>query len=404
MNLLSLSWKNLISKPLNLFLNVVLFALGVGLVSFLLLINTQLEDKFEKNLAGIDMVVGAKGSPLQLILSSMYHVDAPTGNIPLKSAKPFLNPKHPLIETAIPLSLGDNYQGNRIVGTTPQILDLYDAEIGEGALWSKDFQCVVGANVANDQDLKIGSAFHSAHGLVHDELGDDLMTHAHHDFVVSGILKPTGSVIDQLILTSTETIWHVHEEEESAADAEESEEAITSILVKFKSHNFRTLSMPRAINENTNMQATSPAVQMNMLYANIGVGEKALRWLAALIIGVSMLSIFISLFSSLKDRKYELAIMRVMGASPAKNFALILTEGLLLALIGCIIGLVLSHGGMALLAGKLKEAYRYEFDASIFLKDEIYLILGALVIGLVAALIPAIQASRTDISETLGEN
>ena len=169
MNLLTLSWKNLINKPLNLFLNVVLFALGIGLVSFLLLVNKQLGDKFEKNLAGIDMVIGAKGSPLQLILSSMYHVDAPTGNIPLKAAKPFLNPKHPLIKSAIPLSLGDNYKGYRIVGTTDKILGLYNAEVGEGKLWSRDFECVIGANVAAEQGLKLGSAFHSAHGLVHDD-------------------------------------------------------------------------------------------------------------------------------------------------------------------------------------------------------------------------------------------
>lgn len=402
MNLLTLSWKNLINKPLNLFLNVVLFALGIGLVSFLLLVNKQLGDKFEKNLAGIDMVIGAKGSPLQLILSSMYHVDAPTGNIPLEAAKPFLNPKHPLIKTAIPLSLGDNYQGYRIVGTTEKMLDLYDGEIAEGTLWSGDFECVVGANVAVEQGLKLGNAFHSAHGLVH----DDLLAHAHHDFIVSGILKPTGSVIDQLILTSTETIWHVHEEEEPKENTNDEEEKgpdITSVLIQFKGNNFRTLSMPRAINENTNMQAASPAIQLNQLYANIGAGEKALRWMAALIIFVSMLSIFISLYSSLKERKYELSIMRVMGASPAKNLALILTEGIVLTAIGCLAGLLLSHVGMYLLAGKLKEAYQYHFEPWMFLREEGYLILGGLAIGLVAALIPAIQASKTDISKTLSE-
>ena len=401
MNLLTLSWKNLVNKPLNLFLNVVLFALGIGLVSFLLLVNKQLGDKFEKNLAGIDMVIGAKGSPLQLILSSMYHVDAPTGNISLEAAKPFLNPKHPLIKTAIPLSLGDNYQGYRIVGTTEKILDLYGAEIEEGALWSKDFECVIGANVAAEQGLKLGSAFHSAHGLVH----DDLMAHAHHDFIVSGILKPTGSVIDQLILSSTETIWHVHEEETPKEEAEQEDKGpdITSILIQFNGNNFRTLSMPRAINENTNMQAASPAIQLNQLYANIGAGEKTLRWMAALIIFVSMLSIFISLYSSLKERKYELSIMRVMGASPSKNLALILLEGLVLAAIGCFAGLLLSHAGMSLLAGKLKEAYQYHFEPWMFLREEGYLILVGLFIGLFAALIPAIQASRTDISKTLSE-
>jgi len=402
MNLLTLSWKNLINKPLNLFLNVVLFALGIGLVSFLFLIDKQIGDKFAKNEAGIDMVIGAKGSPLQLILSSMYHVDAPTGNIPLDKAKPFLNPKHPLIETAIPLSLGDNYKGHRIVGTTEQILDLYDATLATGKLWYKDFECVIGAGVAEERGLKIGDFFHSAHGLVH----DDLMAHDHHDFIVSGILNQTGSVADQLIFCSTETIWHVHEEEPKEGEAEEEENGpeITSILVKFKGQNFRTLSMPRAINENTNMQAATPAVHMNQLYANISVGEKALRWLAGLIVFVSMLSIFISLYSSLKERKYELAIMRVMGSSPTKNLSLILLEGLILAILGSLFGLLLSHGGMELLSGKLKEAYRYDFDSMLFLKEEGYLILGALALGLLAALIPAIQASRTDISETLGGN
>ena len=114
MNLLALSWKNLVNKPLSMLLSLVLFALGVGLISLLFLLNQQLQDKFDKNLAGIDLVVGAKGSPLQLILSSMYHIDAPTGNISIEEATPFLRPGHPLIKTAVPLSLGDSHKGYRI--------------------------------------------------------------------------------------------------------------------------------------------------------------------------------------------------------------------------------------------------------------------------------------------------
>ena len=101
MNLVRLSWKNLTNKPWAMLLSVVLFALGVGLISLLFLLEKQLQDNFEKNLAGIDLVIGAKGSPLQLILSSMYHIDAPTGNVALKDAKPFLNPNHPLIGQAL---------------------------------------------------------------------------------------------------------------------------------------------------------------------------------------------------------------------------------------------------------------------------------------------------------------
>ena len=126
MNTFKLAWRNIIHDPLTLFLNLVLLTLGIGLINFILLVNTQLKDKFEKNLAGVDMVVGAKGSPLQMILSSMYHIDAPTGNISIKEATPFLREKHPLIDKSVPLSMGDSHKGYRIIGTDHSILPFYN--------------------------------------------------------------------------------------------------------------------------------------------------------------------------------------------------------------------------------------------------------------------------------------
>lgn len=445
MNLLSLSWKNLANKPLSTLLSLVLFALGVGLISLLFLLNRQLQDKFEKNLAGIDLVVGAKGSPLQLILSSMYHIDAPTGNISIQEATPFLRPGHPLIQTAVPLSLGDSHKGYRIVGTTPDILGLYEAKVGAGSIWKATMETTIGAAVAEGLKLKVGDSFHSSHGFVQDEnlVHDDAGA-----FKVVGILQPTGSVIDQLILTNNQSIWAVHEhggeghEEETAQETEHPHEEgeahdhagedagsgeqphahegdtyapdkplleypekdITSILIKFKSRtNYQALNMQRGINENTGLQAATPAIEINRLYALLGVGAKALRWLAIIIVAVSGLSIFISLYSSLRDRRYELALMRVMGASPGKLLVLIILEGLLLAALGYALGIALSHAGMEVLAGQMKESYRYTFSGMVFLKEELYLLAGALGIGFLAAILPAIQASRTDISTTLAE-
>lgn len=452
MNLLQLSWKNLTFKPLSMLLSVVLFALGVGLISLLFLLNNQLEKNFEKNLAGVDLVVGAKGSPLQLILSSMYHIDAPTGNITLKEARPFLNPKHPLIKQAIPLSMGDSYRAYRIVGTTPEILDFYEAEIEKGTIWSKNFEVTIGASLARELGLKLGDEFKSSHGLIDDE---DLSHDDAPAFKVVGILKPTGSVIDQLILTTNQTYWAVHdhdhgdgehsEEEHEHEDGEhnhdhedhtghdhsehddhdhdgdgkadhaaedhvetpktlleeEDEKSITALLLKFKGRNFQALNMQRGINENTDMQAATPAIEINRLYSLMNTGEQALTILAYVIIFVSGLSIFISLFSSLKERKYELALMRVMGAKPAKLFSLIVLEGLLLAIIGFVVGILLSHGGMQIFAGAMKDAYRYTFSGWEFLPQELYLLGGTLLIGFLAAVIPAIQAANTDISETL---
>jgi len=426
MNLLRLSWKNLRFKPLNTTLSVVLFALGVGLISLLFLLEKQLQDNFEKNLAGIDLVVGAKGSPLQLILSSMYHIDAPTGNMTIKEARPFLNPKHPLIEQSIPLAMGDSYKGYRILGTTSDILGLYEGEIAEGEVWKRNFEVTLGAIIARDLGLKIGDQFRSSHGF---DDNDDLAHEDAHAFKVVGILKPSGAVIDQLILTTPQSFWLVHDHGAESAGAEEEHEheeghsheehahneipkplleeaedkEITSVLIKFKGRNFQALNMGRNINENTDLQAATPAIEINRIFAQMDQGERVLRILAIVIIIVSALSIFISLYSSLKERRYELALMRVMGASPAKLFALIIIEGLLLAVLGYAIGLLLSHGSMELIANFMKDSYRYSFSGAQFLLQEWYLLFGALLIGFIAALIPALQASKTPIAETLSQ-
>lgn len=415
MNLLKLSWKNLTNKPLAMLLSIALFALGVGLISLLFLLENQLQKNFEKNLAGIDLVIGAKGSPLQMILSSMYHIDAPTGNVSLKEIRPFLNPRHPLIETAVPLSMGDSYRGYRMLGTEQKILDLYDVELAKGALWERNFEATIGAGVAAELQLEIGDEFSSSHGFMdNDDFAHD------RNFRVVGILKPSGTVMDQLILCTTQSFWLVHEHETQADGSEAHEhdaheaipepllqepddKEITSLLVKFKGRNFQALNMQRSINENTDLQAATPAIEINRLFSLMDTGEQALRVLAIVIIFVSGLSIFISLFSSLQDRKYELALMRVMGASPGKLFTLIVLEGLLLALLGFVVGILLSHGGMQVFAGAMQEAYRYTFSGLEFLREELYLFLAALGIGFLAAILPAIRAARTDISETLGE-
>jgi putative ABC transport system permease protein len=451
MNLLKLSWKNLTNKPLAMLLSLVLFALGVGLISFLFLVNSQINDKFEKNLAGIDLVIGAKGSPLQLILSSMYHIDAPTGNITIKNVMPYLNAKNPYIKMAVPLSLGDSYRGYRIVGTSANLLELYQAKVRTGRSFRDVMEVLAGAGAAEELGLKIGSTFQSSHGLIEDAN----LVHGGHPFKVVGILKPSGAAIDQLLLTPAQSIWEVHEhagmgtpapEAEEEAPAEDSlahehaeatkqmgtmaltnqeddhlnedhehgkpqmqsiinypDKEITSLLLQFNGHNIMTLNLQRMINQNTKMQAATPAIEITRLYSLMGVGQDALSWLAFIIMAVSGLSIFISLYSSLSERRYELALMRTMGASPGKLFAMIILEGLLLATLGYGLGLLISHFGMELLAGEMKAAYRYTFTGLTFLPEELYLLFGALGLGFVAAVIPAIQARNTDISKTLAE-
>jgi putative ABC transport system permease protein len=425
---LKLAWRNLTDRPLSMLLTLTLFALGVGLTSLLLLVNKQLTDKFEKNLAGVDVVVGAKGSPLQLILCNMYHVDVPTGNISLKSARPFLNPRHPLIKKSVPLSLGDSYKTYRVVGTLPDFVDLYNGQIAEGKLWNTPMETTIGATVAAKTGLKIGDSFSSNHGLTTD--GEE---HEDAKFTVVGIFQPSGTVLDQLILTASESTWLVHEHHDEEAHADsvpnaeharlqtsnvqlqtnidprtrlltaDSSKQITALLLQFKGRNVQALNFQRNLNVNTDMQAATPAIEINRLFEMMGVGESALKALAFVIVFVSGLSIFIALFNSLRERRYELALLRVMGSGRERLFLLIILEGLLLSFMGFIIGIALSHGAMQILGKYMSDAYRYTFSGKIWLAEEWYLLAGALLIGFLAAIIPAISAYKTDISRTLAK-
>ena len=169
----------------------------------LILIQHQLEQKFERDLENIDLVVGAKGSPLQLVLSAVYHIDAPTGNINFAEAKTIMN--NPMVEEAIPMAYGDSYQGYRILGTTENYINKYSAQFREGHIFQKSMQAVLGAKVARTSKLKIGDTFYGSHGQV-----EGVHVHDEHAYQVVGILESTNSVVDNLVLTNIESVWEVH--------------------------------------------------------------------------------------------------------------------------------------------------------------------------------------------------
>ncbi len=425
MSIFRLSLRNMTSRPLSTTLSLVLLTLGVGMIALLLQVNRHIQQQMENNVRGIDMVVGAKGSPLQLILSAVYHIDAPTGNIALHEAERLQNNR--LVASGIPLSYGDSYQGYRIVGTDHQYPKLYVATVVEGQLWQAPFEVTVGATVANLLNLKIGDNFVGAHGLT--EGGE---VHDEHAYQVVGIFDYTNSVLDQLILTATESVWaaHHHEEEsdttasteneshaheegekdpehheyEEGEEHHEHEEAreITAMLVKFRSP-MGMVQLPRRVNEDTNMQAAVPAYEISRLFSLMGVGVDTLSTIALVIMAVSGLSVFISLFNALKDRQYEMALMRTYGASRWQLVGLVLQEGLLLTLAGFSLGILVSRLGLWLISGLMEASYHYSFSGWGWMAEEWWLLASALAIGLLASLIPAIRVFRINISKTLAD-
>lgn len=428
MNLLLLSWSYIKTKPLNTVLNILLLSLGIAIITVLLLLSRQMEESLTQNSKGIDLVVGAKGSPLQIILSSVFHIDYPTGNISLQEAKNLS--RNRLIRNTIPMALGDSYQGTRIVGTTYDYLTLYNAEVAEGGLWAEVMEVAVGAQAAQKLGLQAGDTFNSSHGLA----DDDINVHDEKPYRVVGILAPTRSVVDNLILTAVESVWETHATHEAAASdssthAEEEHEhsesemhhthvydsiatqglptgdaddQITSLLVQFRSP-MAAVQLPRYINERSNMQAASPPFETARLFSLVGVGVDLLQAFAYVIIIIAGLSIFIALYNALKERKYDLAIMRSLGASKTKLFVHVILEGLIITLLGSILGLFLGHLTTAVLGESFNQSNQIGLSPFRILPEESLVLLGSLLIGVLASVIPAINAYRTNISSVLSQ-
>jgi putative ABC transport system permease protein len=361
--------------------------------------------------------MGAQGSPLQLILSSVYQVDSPTGNISYDSAKVWM--QHPFVQKAIPLAFGDNYRGYKILGTTPDYLEKYGAKISEGKLFEKNFEVVIGSDIAKKLSLKIGDEFFGSHG---DAAEGEV--HDHYGYKVVGIAKPTGKVVDNLILCTIPSVWQMHgghEEAENPAHGEEGhvhvegeehhEETdmtldepgmeITAVLLKFR-NKMGIVTWPRIIAQNTKMQVASPAIEVNRLFSLFGIGISALQYLAYGIMLISGISIFIALYNTLKERENEFALMRVNGAKRLQLLKVVMIESLLLCVVGFIFGTILGRVGLSMLSNSAEEDFKMSFNPYEFIwEKEGTLFLLTIFVGFIAALIPAIKAYNLNISKTL---
>ncbi|MEO1595822.1 MAG: ABC transporter permease [Pseudomonadota bacterium] len=443
MSWLRLALANLGLSRLTSAVNVLLMALGTASIVLLLLVGNQLSETMSRDARGIDLVLGAKGSPVQLVLSAVYHADVPTGNIELAEAERWA--EDPRIASAIPLSLGDSFRGFRIVGTTPDYATLYDAEIADGRWWAGSMEAVVGAAAASAAGLEVGSTFAGAHGF-----SDGGHSHDRSLYRVVGVLGRTGSVLDRLVLTSLDSVWDLHEpaapaspttvdaepehddehdhddadehdDEHDHDDAEEldhgdehghddaekhdhSEEdrEITAMLLSYRSP-VAAVTMPRQINTTSNLVAAAPAMEVSRVLQLIGVGLDGLRAFAWILIVSAGLSIFAALYGSLRTRRGDIAMLRCLGATRWELFFALLLEGLLLTLMGILLGFVAGHAMVELLGAWLEQSRGVSFTGLTWLPVETALIAGLLAVGVAAAAIPAIQAYRTDVAKTLAE-
>lgn len=438
MTWLRLAFANLGLSPLTSAVNVLLMSLGTASIVLLLLAGSQVSDTMSRDAKGIDLVLGAKGSPVQLVLAAVYHADVPPGNISLQAADRWANDSR--IAQAIPMSLGDSYRGFRIVGTTESYADLYGAEVESGRFWTESMEAVIGSAAAEAAALDVGSQFASAHGLV-----DGGYSHDYAPYEVVGVLAPTGTVLDRLILTSLDSVWDLHAEDahhnrdtghghfgspdrraldhrregvrlpshdyeeaysrgrndEMHAHAREQRE-ITAMLLRYRSP-MAAVALPRQINADSALQAAAPAMEVSRILQLVGIGLDGLEAFAWVLIVTAALSVFAALYGSLRSRRRDLAMLRCLGATRRELLMSMLLEGLLLSFVGIALGFATGHVAMEVLGRLLENARGVALAGWIWLPEEWILMLTLFAVGAVAAAIPAVQAYRTDPARILAE-
>ncbi len=396
MNVAQLAWSYLRAQPLGTILNVLLLAIGIGTIGFVRIVDAQVGDNLNRDAQGIDLVVGAKGSPIQLILSAIYHLDVATGNISLKAAQELA--KDPRVRHVVPISLADSFRGFRIVGTSPDYIALYGGKLESGRGWNDPMEAVIGSSVAERTEMRVGGRFVGSHGLA--EGGP---VHGDSVYTAVGVLKPTGTVLDRLALVNTESVWQVHEGK--ITDPEEmevikEERQVTALLVQYATP-LAAVTLPRYINTQTNMQAASPAFESARLFRLIGVGADVIRAFGGVVLATAALSLFIALYHALNERAYDIAVLRTLGARPSAIALMLMLEALMLAILGGVLGLLLAHGLVALLVWWIGQQETLRVSAWTFSGNELLLLVPALVTAALAALLPSWRAAQANISATL---
>lgn len=403
MSLLHMAWRYLLARLLVTLLTIMSIGLGVSLVCGVLTLRRESEQALAREAALFDLIAGGKGSPLQLVLSCIYHLDSPTGNVPYADYEKVK--RDPRVLWAAPIGLGDNHAGHRIIGSEPHLFDLPGPDgspffqFAEGRVFEDPFEVVLGHQAAATTGLRIGDSFSGTHGLVS---VPGAAVHEDFPYRVSGILRPTGTSQDRAIFGTLQSVWEIHETEDRLHSAiqgnarlrEKSGRETTAILIRLKTPGLR-LWMADEIRNRTGGIAAVPVNEVLRLYQGvIGPAHRALLIVAAAVVAVSCLTILATLYQAGERRRRDVAIVRSLGAGRGEVAALVFFEGLLLTVAGLGTGLALGHGGLVLAAASIREKYGILVDPWSFDSAEAKALAVMAACGLIASLFPAIRSYR----------
>lgn len=399
---------NILSKKLRNFLTIFSILVSVMLIISVQNLTTQLKSNVIENAGAYDVLVGAPGSSIQLVLNTIFYYDAPIANINIDYYENLK--KDSRVTSVVPIGMGDNYNGYKIIGTSNDFFtDKY--KIKNGELFKNNGEAVIGSTVAKVTGLKVGDKFSGMHGLT-EEGG-----HEHGDFkyTVVGILEQTKTPSDTVIYTDIESLWTVHglektehsegeehneSEEHESMHGDSSENLVTALLVKTTSLSNQVM-VTNDLNKNNDVQAINPAATLRKLLVMLNAGEIVVTLVAYVSIFLSVIVLFTTMLSASIERRKDISILRALGANRKTVFKTILLETLIIAVIGAILGFIVSHIAIGILGNYTAVNYGINISGFSVQVGELFVLLGAIVLSIIAGMIPAVMVYKTDATKYL---
>lgn len=448
MNLFKIVIKNMRQRALATTLTAVSVALAVALTVAIVHIKRGMEDRFQQSTIGYEMVVGAKGSPLQLILNTVFNLDISPGNIPWSVVEKLRADKR--VKAVVPFSVGDNYHGFRIIGTSDKFKDSFGYQLTEGRWFNfseealrdafaeanersheriakehgKELaksaehhhavsEAVIGATVAHETGLRLGQTFIAEHGLESDSNAEQ---HTDNPWTVVGILAATGTAVDRGLFINLDSFYHIegHEvrdtvkadatkievKKEEEKDNDPDPGQVSSVALKLHSP-VHALGLYREINDSPDAMAAFPAVEVRKLFAIVGNIDLILLAQAILIGLVAGVAIAVSIYNSMSERRREIAVMRALGARRKTIFAVVVLEAVAICALGGLTGIVGGHVIVAFANSVLHQVSGFTVSPLAFQPVELLIAAGCIVLGALSGLGPAARAYRTEVAEHL---
>jgi putative ABC transport system permease protein len=402
---------SLLARALTVAMTILAIALSVMLFLGVEKVRTGAKASFADTISGTDLIVGARTGSVQLLLYSVFRIGNATNNMTWESYQDIAD--RDAVDWIVPISLGDSHRQFRVMGTTSEFFQRYKYRSGqslavrEGAIMDDLFDATIGADVAETLDYSVGDPIVVAHGLA------SFSEHEDQPFRITGILEKTGTPVDRTVIVSLEAIEAIHVDwrsgaqipgQSTPADAIRQMElhpaAITAALIGVKGR-LQVFGLQRSINDYAEepLLAILPGVALQELWQIVGIAETALIAVSAMVIVTALIGMMATIFSSLNERRREMAIFRAMGARPRMIFAMLVLEAAVMAAIGALLGLILLYLGLYVAQPLIDSAFGLWIPIDPPTLREAWVLIAVILSGAIVSMVPAIRAYRMSLAD-----